>query len=517
MRHLFHETRSVDTELDSGSCRRLSKTCSRGRSAPPWTPAGATPRILILLVCLLPSCTMIPDYERPEAPVPETWPGALAPAGAVSGDAATSLAQTSWKDFFLSEGLQDCITRALEHNRDLKVAALNMESARALYSIRSDDLLPSIDAQASGSRQGIPRNLSANGRSSTEAQYRANIAATEFELDFFGKIRSLNEAALQEFLASEEAHRSARITLVSEVAQAYLQWAGDLEVVGLLERSLESQAKTADLVRASYERGAFPKREHLRAQAALESARERLAMARRRVSQDVNALSLLTGMGSGSACGIWDGRAVSLDEVKLLSKLPVGLPSEVLLARPDILAAEHRLMAMNARIGVMRAAFFPSISLTGSFGYASDSLSSLFTGGSYGAWTFVPSISTPLFQGGRNQANLEHAKVQHDLAVAQYEKAVQSAFREVADALAAQEPLDTQFKARHSRYELAMEAYAISKARHERGLDGLLDLLEAQGALDAARQSLVEAKREQLANLVGVYKVLGGGRAIEKH
>lgn len=457
--------------------------------------------MLLALMWMLPACTMIPDYDRPEAPVPAVWPDKNE-----GSEDSKQTSQIGWEEFFQSKGLQECISRALLHNRDLKVAALNMESARALYSIRSDDLLPSIDAQVEGSRTGVPRNSSANGRSSTESQYRANIAATEFELDFFGKIRSLNEAALQDFLASEEAHRSARITLVAEVAQAYLKWVADLEMAGLLEDALHDQGKTVELFRAGYEGGAFPKRDLLRAQSGLEAARERLTSVERLLRQDENALSLLTGMSVL-------GDSVSLDDVRLLSGLPMGLPSEVLLARPDILAAEHRLMAMNARIGVMRAAFFPSISLTGSFGYASESLSNLFTGGSYGAWTFVPSISTPLFQGGRNQANLSYAKVQRDLAVAQYERAVQIAFREVADALSAQAPLDTQLQSRSNRLALALESHNLVKARHARGLDGLLELLEAQGAMAAARQAVVEARREQLANLVGLYKVLGGGKA----
>ena len=337
----------------------------------------------VLMTCaaaLLSGCSLIPDYLRPDMPVPQAWPEG--PATTAEGPVASGTplwANVVWKEFFTDPTLQGLIQKALDNNRDLRVAALNVEVARASYRITEADLVPNVDANASGSVARTPRNASqlVPPRSATTRSYSANVGVTAFELDLFGRVRSLNEQALEQFLATEEARTSTQIALVAEVANAYLTLLGDRKLLALTEETLDTRLKSLELIQRSFERGVSSELDLAQAKTAVETARANRARYLRQVDQDRNALALLVGapVDAGTLAG-------DLDSMGLVEDLPVGLPSEVLLRRPDIVQAEHSLKAANANIGAARAAFFPSISLTGSAGYASRNLNSLFDGGS---------------------------------------------------------------------------------------------------------------------------------------
>ncbi len=457
---------------------------------------------------LLSGCSLIPDYLRPDAPVPQNWPQGPAAKAETPADPAKPLwADVAWKDFFTDAALRDLIQQGLDNNRDLRVAALNIEVARATYRITEADLLPNVDAGAAGTVQRTPRALSQSGVATTARQYSANLGVTAFEIDLFGRLRSLEEQALQSFLATEEARAATQISLVAEIANAYLALLGDRKLLALTEETLETREKSLELIQRSFERGVSSELDVAQARTAVETARVNRALYLRRVDQDRNALALLVGAPVDESRLTGD-----LNAVAFVEDLPVGLPSEVLLRRPDIMQAEYSLKAANANIGAARAAFFPSISLTGSAGFASPTLGGLFEAGSR-AWSFGPQISMPIFDAGRNQANLDSAKASRDLSVAQYEKAIQSAFREVADALAAKGTLTDQLNAQSSLVQAASTSYRLSQARYDRGIDSYLTVLDSQRSLYGAQQDLVTVQVSRLSNLVTLYKVVGGGRS----
>ncbi len=455
---------------------------------------------------LLTGCTMVPDYERPELPVSAQWPQGQAYEG-ITGVTEADISKVNWQSFFKSPQMQQVIQTALDNNRDLRVAALQVEKARALYRVERADLMPSVQAGGNINRQGIPKNASATGQEMISSTYTANVGAS-FELDLFGRIRSLNEKALEEYFATEEVQQTVRISLIAETANAYLTYLADKKLLGITEDTLKTQQESYDLIKRRYDLGTSSQLDLEQARTSVETARANRARYVRNVAQDRNALELL--MGTASDPAVLD--TLKLDTVELVDTLPIGLPSAVLLERPDIKQAEHNLKAANANIGAARAAFFPTISLTGSAGFASTSLSDLFASGSTLAWSFAPQLTLPIFEGGRNIANLDSASAGQKIAVAQYEKSIQTAFREVSDELAARGTYTEQLSAQTALVNAASNAYKISRARYDQGTDSYLNALDSQRELYNAQQSEIAVQQQRLANLVNLYKVLGGGK-----
>lgn len=450
------------------------------------------------------ACTMIPEYKRPELPVTDKW-GKNSPAVVENAEPANSIA---WKEFFQSPGLQKAIQAALENNRDLRVAALNVQAAQELYRIKRSDLLPSVDVSTQMTRQNIPENLSGAPTNFRTSKFEANIASTAFEIDLFGRLRSQSKQALETYFATSSARDAVQISLIAETANAYLQLMAERKILKLTEETLAAQNKSYELISSSYKKGVGSKLDVAQVRTAVETARANLALYSRHVAQDENALQLLIGVKN-----IDDilSEKQTLNDIKFSKTLLVDVPSKVLLQRPDITQAEHQLMAANANIGAARAAFFPTISLTGSYGFASSSLSNLFSGGSTGAWSFVPQATLPIFQGGFNLANLKYSKTQKEIAVAQYEKSIQSAFREVADELAALKTLNEELDARRQLVKTTQEAYDLSYARYKQGIDNFLNVLDAQRSLFTAQQAVIETEKQLFSNRVNLYKALGGG------
>lgn len=463
---------------------------------------------VVVAAALLAGCSMIPDYERPAAPVPAAWPQGGA-YGKTASAAAPLWADVAWKDFFVDPALQKLIQQALDNNRDLRAATLAVEQARAAYRVSEADRLPTVNAAGSQNVSRTPADLSRTvpPRAETTRTYNANLGVTAFELDLFGRVRSLNEQALEQFLATEEARNATQITLIAEVANAYLTLLGDLKLLALTEETLRSREASLNLIRRSFQQGVGSELDVAQAQSAVETARAARQQYLRAVEQDKNALALLAGGPVDAAAPKGD-----LNRMRFIEDLPAGLSSDVLLRRPDIVQAEHALKAANANIGAARAAFFPTISLTAALGTASPTLSGLFAAGS-GAWSFAPAVSLPIFDGGRNQANLDSALAGKDIAVAQYEKAIQSAFREVADGLAAKGSLAEQLKAQTALAAAYRTSLRLSQARYDRGVDSYLNVLDAQRSLYGAQQEQVAIEVARLTNLVTLYKALGGGRS----
>ncbi len=459
--------------------------------------------ILSLSILLaLGGCSLIPDYQRPAAPVAATLPGDGVYAGTTQAAAATP---PEWRGFFRDPALQQLIAVALDNNRDLRVAALNVEAFQAQYRIQRSELFPQLGAAGSGTRQRLPGDLSASGEPTTAGQYSATLGVSAWELDLFGRVRSLRDAALQQYFATEQAQRATQISLVAGVANAWLALQADRAQLALSEDTLRTYEQSYALTQRSFEVGVATALELAQSRTAVEGARISVAQYRRLVAQDANALQLL--LGSGSAEGL---NATAALDGELLAELPVGVSSELLLRRPDILQAEHALKAANASIGAARAAFFPSIGLTASAGTASSQLSGLFDGGS-GTWLFQPQINLPIFTAGRLKANLDYAELQQDIRVAQYEQAIQAAFREVADGLAARGTYREQLVAQRDLVESSSEYYRLAESRYRAGVDSQLTLLDAQRQLFAARQQLIASRLAQLSGEIALFKALGGG------
>jgi multidrug efflux system outer membrane protein len=459
---------------------------------------------LAITVVLITGCTLAPKYTRPEAPVPASWPSGPAYDNAKVPPGAPAAAELKWREFFADERLQSIIEAALKNNRDLRMATLNVERARALYGIQRAELLPTVEAVGSGSRQRVPADLSSNGEAATFTQYGVNLGISSWEIDFFGRIRSLKDRALEEYLATEQARHGAQILLVSGVANAYLTLAADRENLRLAQSTLDSQKAAYGLIRRRHEVGLLPELDLRQAQTRVDSARVDLALYSRLTAQDENALDLLIG-SKVSAELLPD----NLSLVNPTKEISPGMSSEVLLHRPDILQAEDLLKAANANIGAARAALFPRISLTTAFGTASGELSGLFKSGSE-SWNFSPQIVVPIFD-ARALSALQAIKVEQEIAVAQYEKVLQTAFREVADALAVRGTVEDQLSAQQSLVEAASVTYRLSNLRYTKGIDSFLGVLDAQRSLYAAQQGLIAVRLARFANQVRLYAVMGGG------
>jgi len=485
------------------------------------------------LILYLAGCTLEPHYQRPQPAVTPQWPAVPRSSATPAGDPAgspeaapdasqRSAARIGWREFFIDPKLQTLIEQALQHNPDAQIATLNIAAARAQYRIQRAQLLPAISASAVeevekfpaavaplASQAGTTTGIGAVGASSGSGVFRyidVGVGFTSYEIDLFGRIRSLNRAKLQQYLGYVETRRSTQISVIAEVANAYLTWLADQKLLRITEDTLNSQQESLKLIRLSFEGSIATALDLHQAETTVATAQANLSQYQRQVAQDQNALVLLLGaqLPSGFVAD------VELDEESLLADLPAGVPSEVLVQRPDILAAEHNLIAANASIGAARAAFFPRILLTGSYGTASTQLSGLFQQGS-SAWTFSPQISLPIFTGGANVASLDLAKVQKNILVVQYEEAIQTGFREVADALAGRATLDSQVAADTVLVRASSESFRLSNMRFTNGVDNYLGVLDSQRSLYTAQQSLVSVKLARLQNLVTLYKALGGG------
>lgn len=458
-------------------------------------------------LCLTGCATMAPKYTQPAAPVPAAWPsGESYQKSGTDKTAERRFADIPWSEFFIETRLQKVIELALANNRDLRVAALNIERSQALYQIQRADLLPKLDASAGASFQRVPETLSGTGRAMTTEQYSVGLGVASYELDLFGRVRSLKDQALEQYLATEQAQRSVQISLVSQVAATYLALVADRERLQLAKETLTNQQESFKLIKSRFEAGVTSSLALHQAQTTVDAARVDIARYTTLVAQDENALTLVVGSQVPT-----DLLPQSLSEtLTSLKDISPGLPSDVLLTRPDILQAESQLKGVNANIGAARAAFFPRITLVSSIGFGSDDLAGLFKPGSF-AWKFAPQITLPIFDGGSNRANLKVAEVDRDIAVAQYEKAIQTAFREVADALAQRGTIDDQMAAQQSLTDATAESYRLSQARFEKGVDSYLTVLDSRRSLYGAQQNLISTRLTRLSNLVTLYKVLGGG------
>jgi multidrug efflux system outer membrane protein len=455
----------------------------------------------------LAGCTLAPKYERPAAPVSTNWPGSTLSGGDVSGGSTTNaVADIAWRDFFQDPRLQQIIGLALTNNRDLRVAVLNVEVSRAQYRIRRADLLPHVDATGGFARQRLPKYQVSSGDSAINNQYSLGLGTTSYELDLFGRVRSLKAQALENYFATEEVRRNAQITLVAEVAVQYLNGLELDAQLAVARQTLASVQAAYDLNKQSYDVGNASELDLRSAEAQVQAAKVSIAGYEQLRNQSENALTLLVGETLPTNLP----PAQPLDGQKLLTDLPPGLPSDLLQRRPDILAAEHELKAANANIGAARAAFFPSIKITADAGVSSQQLSQLFASGS-GTWLFNPQITLPIFAAGQNKANLDVAKLNKQIEIANYEKTIQTAFREVADALAAKSYLDEQIAGQEKLVDAEQGRYDLSDARYRNGADNYLSVLLAQQDLYSARQNLVALRFSRLSNLIGLYQALGGG------
>ena len=431
--------------------------------------------------------------------IPTEWP--LPASTGVAGEGATTaLPDIGWRDFFADPRLQEVVGLALDNNRDLRVAILNVDRARAQHRIQRADRFPSVGINAQMERVG------ADNPALESETYSVGLGVTAFELDLFGRVRNLSQAALQQYLATEESQRGAQLALVAEVANLWLTLAADREQLRIAQATLATYEESLELNQARRELGAISQLvlEQTRTQVA--SARADVARISGLVQRDINALNLLAGVTLEPRL-LPDGM---VQDVVGLGQLPEGLPAEVLLRRPDIIAAEHRLLGADANISAARAAFFPSIRLTGNIGSVSTELSGLFESNTT-VWSFIPQINIPIFQGGRLRAALGMAQADRDIALAQYEKAIQNGFREVADALALSATLAEQVDASQALLEAATNAERLAQARYDAGLDSNLVRLDAQRTLYAAQQQVVAVRMAEQANRVTLYKVLGGG------
>ena len=460
--------------------------------------------LLFGLAIFLWGCSLAPKYTQPKAPIPAGWPTGAAYKETRAATGAPTASELRWREFFTDERLQKIIEIALNNNRDLRLAALNVERARALYGVQRAELFPSVNAVGAGGKQRSSADLIAPGDPRTIEQYSVDLGTAAWEIDFFGRIRSLKDRALEEYLATEEARRSAQISLVSEVAMAYLTLAADREGLKLARSTLETQQAAYGLIHRRYEVGLATELDLRRAQTQVDAARGDVARYMQLTAQDENGLNLLAGSPVPSEL-----LPADLSSVTPLQEISPGLSSEALLRRPDIMAAEHRLKGAYAFIGVARSAFFPRISLTTSIGTASDELSGLFKSGS-GTWNFAPRIVMPIFD-ARTWAALRVSKAERKIVLTQYERTIQAAFREVADTLAVKGTVGDQVSAQQSLVGAVAKTYRLSDKRYTKGIDSYLGVLDAQRSLYAAEQRLVALRLASLANQVRLYAVLGGG------
>jgi multidrug efflux system outer membrane protein len=462
----------------------------------------------------LSGCTLSPKYSQPKIPVPPDWQSGAADKETQTMAGAPAAAELKWREFFTDEKLRQVIGMALKNNRDLRMATLNVERVQAQYRIQRAQQYPNINASGSGdlyrvpqelALAGLPPGLPITGRAYTSEQYNVGLGAASWELDLFGRVRSLKRQALEQYLATEQARSAAQISLVAAVAGSYLTLAADRDNLQLAQATLNSQQASYQLILSRRDRGIGSDLDLRQAQSQVESAQVDIFRYTGQVTLDENALNLLVGAPVPASL-----LPSELGSDRALKDIAAGLPSEVLLRRPDILMAEHQLKAAYANIGAARAAFFPQITLTGSGGLISGRLSDLFEG-SARTWTFAPQVVMPIFDAGTRKANLRIARVDRDSAIAEYEKAIQTAFRETSDSLSQRTSLMEQQNAQQALVNTLEETYLLSEARYKAGVDSYLSVLVAQRSLYGSQQALVSLRMARLGNLVTLYKVLGGG------
>ncbi len=464
-----------------------------------------------LLAVALAGCTMEPKYERPALPVAGQWP--QDPAYQWTGTnsqpnlpANTVAAEIGWREFFQDPRLNRIVALALENNRDLRVALLNVETVRAEYQVAEAALIPNLSVNANSLCERTPIGFTDNGQAITFSQYNVNLATTSYEVDLWGRVRSLRKEAIESFLATEEARITAQISLVAQVAIQYLTSRELDELLAVSQQTLESNQAYYNLIRQVYEIGNTAELDLRSAEAQVQTARAAVADFTRQRAQSENALLLLVGTNLPADLPPPE----PLDSQRLLADLPAGLPSDLLERRPDIRGAEHTLRSANASIGAARAAFFPKLTLTAAGGTTSLQLAGLFEPGSL-AWSFSPQITLPIFDSGVNRANLDISKINKRIEIAQYEKAIQTAFREVADALAARATYDEQIDALQALTVAQQQRFTLADARYRNGVDNYLGVLTAQQDLFRAQLVLIQSRFARLANLVSLYQALGGG------
>ena len=471
---------------------------------PSATHAALQRAVALVAITFLAGCSLMPTYQRPGTPVAAQWPASAAVNAADNTVGAAASAVVNWQDYFSDPALRQLIATALVNNRDLRVALLNIEQARAQLGVRRADQWPTLAAAAAGSR-------TPGSDGAINSTYSAGLTVTAYELDFFGRVASLKEQALAQVLASTEAAQTVQISLIATVAQTWLSLLADEELLATSRQTLDSRAESLKLVELKVRHGAASAFERRSAQTLLESTRVTLAQQLRQRALTENALALLLGQPVSDAQRVqWaPGKLGQL----VFAELPAGLPSDLLTRRPDIRQAEQLLIASNANIGAARAAFFPRISLTAGAGSASSALSGLFKSGSWG-WTLAPQLVLPIFDAGRNQANLGAAETGREIAVAQYEKAIQNAFREVADGLASRATLLEQLQAQQALLEAETARNQLTQLRLQHGVANQLDWLDAQRSLFAAQQALVQTRLASLQNQIALFKTLGGGTSL---
>ena len=497
--------------------------------APRRTVVRATAASALALLALAGCTSLAPDYARPMLPVPATLNGTNGPNGSEGTALTPETGPMGWQEFLQEPRLRELVALALQNNRDLRVAVLAIEKARAQYGVEQSNRFPAVGATAAGNRTRTADDLNTSGRSPTSSQYSAQLGFSSYEIDFFGRVKNLNEAALQEFLRTTENRRSVQLSLVAEVANAWLTLDADGRRLQLAQDTLRSRQKSYELTERSHALGAASGLTLAQAQTTVDTARADVAAFTSQVARDRNALALLAGapvpaallpdganpgataspaQAASASASVAPAPSLATPAATLLA-VPGDLPSSVLLNRPDVRAAEYTLRGAYASIGAARAAFFPSITLTASAGTASNALSGLFDGGN-GTWSFAPQIRLPIFDAGRNRANLQIAETARDTALAQYDKAVQTAFREVADALAERATLAERLQAQQSLQAATLKALQLSEARYRLGADSYLPVLDAQRALYSAQQTLIGLALAEQANRITLYKVLGG-------
>lgn len=467
----------------------------RGRRTRP-VPLAALAALAAAMLALAGCTSLIPAFERPAAPVSGGYAPELMPSGAAGVPAAADI---EWQRFFADPRLQRLIQLALVNNRDLRIAVLNIEQTRASYQIRRAAELPSLGA-------GITAQRAATGENAIGTSYAVGLQVTSYELDFFGRVRALSEVALAQYLSTVESRKTAQIALISSVATTYVTSLADQELLRVTRDTLKTREDSYRLTRLRFDNGASSLVDVRQAEQLLETARATLAQTQRQLAEDVNALVLLVGQPLPG--DLPDG--LPLDAQQGVTDLPAGLPSDLLTRRPDVLAAEQQLRSANADIGAARAAFFPRISLTANAGTASSELSGLFKSGSF-ALTGTATLLQPIFDAGLNRANLDVARVNRDIAVAQYERSIQTAFREVSDSLAGRATLGEQLRAQAAVAAAAQSSFDLADLRYRNGASSYFDVLDAQRTLFTAQQSTVQVQAQQVQNLVTLYKVLGGG------
>jgi outer membrane protein, multidrug efflux system len=462
--------------------------------------------IPVLFALALAGCTLAPKYQRPTTAISSTWPKAPGHRESQTEAATVPASDIGWREFFRDPRLQQLIEQALTNNLDLRVAMLNVEQTRALYHVQRDALIPTVDINANGTRQRIPFGFGGKGQGFTYSQYQVGLGVASYELDLFGRVRSLKRQALETYFATEEARKSAQITLVAEVGAAYLTERELSEQLAVARQTLKATRRSYDLTKRSYDAGVLSELDLNVTETEMQTARAAVAGYEQQLGQEEDYLVLLVG------CPLPDDLAPPrpFNPQICLSDIPAGLPSDLIARRPDILEAEHQLKAANANIGAARAAFFPTVTLTGQGGTENTTLEGLFAPGSQ-FWSFSPQIVWPIFAAGTALHELQAVKAAKLIEVASYQKAIQTAFREVADALAVRATVQTQLAANQALVQSEQKTYSLTEARFRSGIDSSLNVLTTQQALYNARQNLIQTQYSRLFNLINLYQALGGG------